>query len=378
MQLSAIKYMESFARNRKDVISLSQGVPFFQSDDAIRKSVVEAILSDKVDKYADPQGLLPLRNAIHTRLLGEHMQYDPDEIIVTAGAMEGLSACVLALTNPADEIIIPTPSYTAFFNLSDVAHLKISMVPLAEKAGWSLDLDLLKKAITKQTRAIVVCSPNNPTGSIYQKETLKEICSLAKSKNIFVILDETYRNMIYDSENLYTPAMEDKYKDIIIRVVSMSKDFALTGWRIGYIHADRSIITRILPVHDVLVNCAPVVSQYAGLAALQNERRIITEHQRILKDQREIMGLYLAKLREYLDFVMPMSAYFYFVKVYGLTDDVSFCMDLLEKNRVAVVPGSDFGQGGEGHIRLCFGRKKDDIIEGMERLTAYFRRNGSI
>ncbi len=373
MTLNAIKQMETYARYNPHVVSLSQGIPYHPSDNAIRLAVIEAMQENKVDAYSDPQGILQLRQKISEMLLTEDMQYSTDEILITAGATEGLMAVILSLLTPLrNEVIIPTPSYSAYYKIVESAKGKPVFLPLNESNGWNLDILLLEKSITKKTAALLLCNPNNPTGSIYSKEELTEICTLAKKKNIIVILDEVYGNMLFDNNDMYTPSVNDEFKETIIRVVSFSKDFSLTGWRVAFLHSHRKVTQKILPIHDALVNCAPVISQYAALAALENRKRILENNKIIYAENRELMQKYLDNLENYLSYQLPKGSYFFFPRLLKEQSSVAFCYELLEKEQVAVVPGNDFGPGGENHIRLCFGRSKEDIIKGMERLTRYF------
>jgi aspartate/methionine/tyrosine aminotransferase len=372
MTLNAIKQMETYARYNPHVVSLSQGIPYHSTDNAIRLSVVEALLQNKVDAYSDPQGLLLLRNKISEMLLEDNMQYNEDEILITAGATEGLMATILSLLSAwKTEIIIPTPSYSAYYKIVESAKGKPVFLPLKEENGWSLTMQDVKKSISKQTAAILLCNPNNPTGTLYSKEELLSICSIAKQKDIKVILDEVYGNMLFDNAELYTPCVLGHLKETVIRVVSFSKDFSLTGWRVAFLHSDKKVIQRILPVHDALVNCAPVISQYAAVAAIENKERTLTSNETIYTENRALMQRYLDRLHDYLAYQTPKGTYFFFPRFLEKQNSTSFCLQLLEKEHVAVVPGSDFGPGGEYHIRLCFGRKKEDIIKGMEGLTRF-------
>ncbi len=300
------------------------------------------------------------------------MQYSDDEILITAGATEGLMATILSLlTSQQDEIIIPTPSYSAYFKIVESVRGKPVFLPLNENNGWNLDIFLLEKSITKKTAALLLCNPNNPTGSMYSKKELLEICVMAKKKNVMVILDEVYGNMLFDNNELYTPCVTDEFKETIIRVVSFSKDFSLTGWRVAFLHSHKKIIQKILPIHDALVNCAPVISQYAAFAALENRKRILKNNKAIYTENRELMKKYLDSLANYISYQVPKGSYFFFPRLLKEQSSIAFCLKLLEKEQIAVVPGSDFGPGGENHIRLCFGRSKKDIIKGMEGLTRY-------
>lgn len=364
--------MENYARYNEGIISLSQGIPYMNSENIIREDVFSAISSNLVDKYSDPRGVIELRNIISKSLSEEKMNYSSDEIMVTAGAIEGLSSVFLSILKKSkNEVIIPTPAYSAYFRIVKMAGGKALPVPLNEIRNWELDLKLLKKTISKRTAAILLCNPNNPTGSVYSRETLIELAKLAKELKIFLIVDEVYKNMIFDDADFYTPATEKEFKKNVIRVVSFSKDFSLTGWRIGYLHSDISVIEKILPVHDSIVNCAPVVSQYAAISAIKNQNEILANNLEIYKKHRLLVAEYLDRLNGMISYTMPKGSYYFFPKLKGINNTQAFCMDLLKTAKVAVVPGSDFGPGGEGHVRICFGRREENLVAGMERFSNY-------
>lgn len=366
--------MEMYARYNPEVVSLSQGIPFRHSDFRIRYSVIEALLQNKVDFYSDPQGMLLLREAVSLSLEEEGMRYTPEEILVTAGVTEGLTATFLTLLTPQrNEVLIPTPSYSAYFRIVQIAKGKSVSIPLDESRGWELDRDFLEKNISKRSAAILLCNPNNPTGSIYSRKTLQQVCQIALKYNLFVIVDEVYKNMLFDDVDFYSPATESSFKENLIRVVSFSKDFALTGWRVGFLHTQSKLLSKILPVHDALVNCVPVISQYAAMSALANQESILAENKVIYTKQREKMKFFLDQMQDKFTYTLPKGAYFFFPRVLQEKNVANFCKELLYKANVAVVPGSDFGLGGEEHIRLCFGRREEEITQGMERITQYIR-----
>ena len=376
MALSAIKQMEELARNMPDVISLSQGIPSSPSDTVIRESVINAIRSNMVDKYSAVAGLPELRELISNKLKENGMIYRAeDEIIVTAGAMQALSATIFALTKPGDEIIILTPTYSYYRRIAELASLTIKNLVLQEHNKWKIDFDVLQKMITKRTKILVMCNPNNPTGSVLSKKEMIHIGMLAQTYGFTIISDDVYQSLYFGEGRLPSIAEDENLRKHIVRIVSLSKDYSLTGWRIGFLHADKSVVSKILEAHDLLINCAPVVSQYAGLVALKNSERITQESLRKFSEHRMLMGNYLETLRDHLDFQWPDGAYYFFPKIMGVTNSVKFCIDLLNNARLSTVPGSEFGEGGEGHIRLCFGKSKEEIIEGMDRLKNYLVYN---
>lgn len=374
--LSTIKKIEMAAQKLPGTISLAQGTPSLRSDNIIREEVIKAIKNNKADKYSPVAGLVELRCLISDNLTKSGMDYDvEEEIIVTAGAIEALSATLLSLINAGEEeeIIILTPTYyTNYREICRMAGATAIEVILDEEKDWSLNINELKSKITKKTKGIIICNPNNPTGSILSKNKLLEIGDLARKKALLLIFDDVYQNLYYKKEKVFCLARESRFKDNLIRIVSLSKDFALSGWRIGFLHGPKRLVSKILPVHDNLINCAPVVSQYAAIAAIKNKDRIISENIKEYTKRKSIMEELLSGMSRFLSFTPPKGTYYFFPKIFGVNNTLDFSINLLKKNRIATVPGSEFGPGGEGHIRLCFGRPEKDIVNGMKRLKQYF------
>ncbi|MFA5933352.1 MAG: pyridoxal phosphate-dependent aminotransferase [Microgenomates group bacterium] len=353
-------------------VCLGQGTPYLDSDQAIRKFVIKAINDNKVDKYTDSQGVLGIRELISKKLKEEGMEYNPEEIVLTTGALETIHCIFLSLQkykNP--EVLIPVPTYFRYFELAKLAGVNLIPVPLNEEKNWDLDIDLLKQKITPNTKAILICSPNNPTGNIIPKDKILEVCKLAKSKNIKVIMDDIYSTFCFEGK-LFNPATKSEFKDTIIRVVSFSKTYSLTGWRIGYVHSDIKNIQPIFDMHSTISICAPAVSQYAGMGALLSGERIAKETFEIYKMNRTLMGDCLEKMPQ-LEVAWPQGGYYFFPKIKGLKNDVIFCRELKRQQNLTVSPGSSFGSGGEGHVRICFGKSESDIKEGMKRLANFLK-----
>lgn len=373
MELNTIKKMERYARQDDSVISLGQGIPALPVHSYIKAQIVAAVQDGVADRYSDPQGLPELRRAIAKRLELDTMHYAPEEIIVTAGAIEALGVALKSVVSEQrKKVIIPTPVYSAYFKLVEIAGGESVEVALNEANGWQLDSDMIVNEVNDTTAAVLLCNPNNPTGTIYSQEDLERICIAAQQKGVCVIVDEVYRNMVYDQEQFYSPATDPNFKDTVIRVMSFSKDFSLTGWRVGYLHASLARIPRLLGIHDTLVNCAPVISQYAALAALEVYDEVIQHNLEIYKKQRQYMADNLKKLSSVFDFVLPAGAYFFFPRIVSGELSQQTALEILGKADVVTVPGYSFGANGEGHLRLCFGRNQENIEQAMNRLITAF------
>ena len=390
LQLSVIKQMELRASRYPDVVSLAQGIPGFDTPECIKRRVKLALNRGVVSKYSLSPGLPELRELIELSLARENMFYDwQKEIIVTAGAIEGITAAILAITSQGDEVIIPSPTYTSYREVINLAGCKPVYVPLDEARGWAFDLDKFESAITEKTKAIFYCNPNNPTGTIYTRDQLMGLAKLAEKHNLFIICDEVYKDFIFANTNEVEPpsggstssarffslAEAPELRKRVIRIFSFSKPYAMTGWRVGYLHSDESIVREILKVHDSLVTCAPVISQYAAMGALEMGESDLEKFVKDFKENRDFACSRLDKLNHIFSYAKPNSAYYVFPKMRtDAKDSWKFALELLDKTQVAVVPGVAFGPNGEGHIRINFGRSKEDVGRAFDRMEALFAK----
>ncbi len=411
LQLSIIKQIELRAAQYPDVISLAQGVPSFDTPRCIKRRVELALNRGVVAKYSLCPGLPELRELIEISLARENMFYDwQKEVIVTAGSIEGITAALLAITEPGDEVIIPEPTYTSYREVICLCGCKPVYVALDEKHGWAFDLEKFKQAITDKTKAIFYCNPNNPTGTIYTKKQLLGLAELAKKYNLYLISDEVYKDFVFANQResnapssvktlagknnrefnktrIFSLAEVPELRKRVIRLFSFSKAYAMTGWRVGYLHSDESIVREILKVHDSLVTCAPVISQYAAMGALEIGESDVKKFNQEYKKRRDLICSRLDKLSNVFSYIKPDGAYYVFPRLrqgFGgqarrsfskggqARDSWKFALDLLEKIQVAVVPGIAFGPNGEGHVRMSFGRSEEDIERAFERMEKLF------
>jgi len=380
LALSPIKAMELEAAALPDVVSLAQGIPSFDTPDEIKAFVVEQMRAGACARYSLSPGLPRLREQIAETLKHDGLSYDPDsEILVTCGSIEALSASLLALFEPGAEVLLPSPSYTSYLSALRLARLEPRFVPLDEDRGFDLDPQLLAHKITRRTRAILIAQPNNPTGTIFSASAIRAMLELAEKHGLLVLSDEVYKDFVYVSEPLESPAHWPEFRNRIVRICSFSKAFAMTGWRVGFLHADRKLVSRILRAHDALVTCAPVVSQYAALAALEHGERLVTRFREAFRERRQRMIEHLDSMPAIFDYQTPKASYFAFPRI---KDSVPFARDsvrlarlLLHEARVAVVPGVAFGPTGEGHLRLCFARSVEHIDLAFERMNELFSRS---
>ena len=388
IQLSTIKQVELEASKYPDVVSLAQGIPSFDTPEHIKRRVENALKRGVVAKYSLSPGLPQLRELIELSLEKEGMYYNwQKEIVVTAGAIEAITATLMTITEPGDEVIIPEPTYTSYKEVIKLAGCTPVFVPLDEKNNWGFDIETYRNAITDRTKAIFYCNPNNPTGTIYTKEQLLQLGELAQKNNLFLISDEVYKDFVFNGDQIFSLAEVPELRKHIIRIFSFSKAFAMTGWRVGYLHSDESLVQEILKVHDCLVTCAPAISQYAAMGAMEmgdlDRHRLFEDY----RTRKELIEKRLKTLSHVFDFVTPKGAYYIFPRILpsvaekydldiltdnGEIDSWKFTMWLLENTQVAVVPGIAFGPSGEGHIRMNFGRDPEVINKAFDRLDNIF------
>lgn len=379
IDVAATKKIELIAKSYNNVISLAQGIPSFQTAEHIKEAAKKAIDQNLVDKYTSGYGIEPLRGAIARKVERDNdIDVKASEVIVTHGGIEALMAIFLALLDPTNEIIVLTPDYASHLMQLRVAQRGKAPVevPLMETDNdWVLDSARLEKAITAKTKAILICNPCNPTGKVYSQEELKEVARIAVKHNLYIITDEMYEYFVYDGKKHVSIGSFPEVADRTISVFGVSKSYAMTGWRIGYIVANNKIIDQIFKIHDSLVTCPTAVSQYAALAAITGPQDIVGEYKKAFLARRKIVIDTLAKTDK-LELIIPQGTYYAFPKVRDLANDEDFVLRVMTKAKVAVIPGLAFGKGGERHLRLSFGCEEDILREGLRRLVDYLNNMG--
>lgn len=377
VQLSAIKAVEIAASRLEDVVSLAQGIPSFDTPEPIKNYVTERIAEGVCAKYSLSPGLPELRELIAESLLADGMRYDPDgEILATCGAIEAIAATLLAFVGPGDEVIVASPTYASYLPSIRLTGARPRFVALDEDRNFDLDTTSIAAAISNRTRAILLCNPNNPTGTIYSVAQTAALMRLAEQHDLLVITDEVYKDFLYTKEEAGNPARFEAHRDRVVRVCSFSKAYGMTGWRVGFLHGDRRLVDEILAVHDTLVTCAPVVSQYAAIAALRFGAPFIESFRQQFRERRDRVVERLDALDRVFDYQMPNASYFAFPRVKDTVslarDSQALAHDILQRARVALVPGVAFGPTGEAHLRLCYARRPEDIERAFDRLDDYF------
>jgi len=379
-ELSPIKAMEIAASKIPGSISLAQGIPSFQTPPEIKEFVYEKIKQGLCDKYSLPMGLSELREEIALSFQKDSISYDPEkELLITVGSIAGIASTLMALTEPGDEILLPSPTYSSYLGSIHMARCQPKFFELDEERGFDFDIEQIRRSITKNTRLLLYCTPNNPTGTLYSEELTREMIKLAEEHNLYVLVDEVYKDFYYSGEAHFSPAQIPSSHSRLIRVCSFSKAYAMTGWRVGFVAAQANLTAQILKYHDAFANCAPVVSQYAAIAALRHGDEFLKSFVEAYRLRRDYTIERLDHLSLYLDYQIPRATYFVFPRLKDSIplsrDSTRFSYRLLEQAGVAVVPGVAFGPSGESHIRINFGRDQRDLEVGFDRISDFlFKR----
>ena len=373
---SGIRKFFDIASEMADVISLSVGEPDFTTPWHIRQEGINTLETRKT-VYGPNAGLLRLRQAIGN-YVERHLQvtYQPkDEILVTVGGSEAIDLTLRALVNPGEEVLIPQPSFVCYEPLARMAGgVPVPLVTRAEDA-FRLTPEALRAAITPRTKLLVLPYPNNPTGGVMRRSHLEAIASVLRDTDIMVLSDEIYAELTYGEEKHVSIASLPGMQERTILVNGFSKAFAMTGWRMGYACGPKPVMKHIVKLHQFSIMCAPMTAQYAAIEAMENGEEDVIRmrgeydlRRRYLLDRLNGMGL---------DCFEPEGAFYAFPSVQrtGMTSD-EFCEKLLVEKRVAVVPGTAFGDCGQGYLRISYCYSLNHLAEGMDRMEAFLQDHG--
>ena len=371
---SAIRRMLELSMGMEDIVHLEQGEPDFTTPNHILEAAVEAMRKG-FTHYTEINGTLELRQAIAEKLERENgIEADPEkEITVTSGSQEAMFITALGILNPGDEALILDPYYPAYFEDTLLAEAVPVTVPLKEEENYHVNMETLEKRITKKTKMIWICNPSNPTGHVFSKEDLEVIAEVAKRHNLIVFADEIYEKLLYEDSRHTSigslPGMEDR----TITVNGFSKAYAMTGWRIGYIAAEKKLSATLRKLHYYTALCPNSISQKAALAALTGPQNCVQEMVKEYDRRRRLVLNELEKI-EGLSYVKPKGAFYVFPNFSSFEEsDEAMALHLLKNARVVTVPGSGFGEAGKGHLRISYSVSYKQVEEGMKRIKECLR-----
>jgi len=371
MPPSGIRKFFDAASNMKDCISLGVGEPDFQTPWHIRDAGIYSLERGK-SHYTANAGLIELREEICNYLARKFsLNYSANEVLVTVGGSEAVDVALRALINPGDEVLIPEPSFVCYKPCTEMAGGVA--VPIETKAENSFKLtkeDVLSH-ITDKTKLLILSYPNNPTGAIMTKDELAEIVPVIKENNIMVISDEIYAELTYEGKHTSIASFPDM-KDRVVVINGFSKAYAMTGWRLGYAVGNEKIIKVMTKIHQYAIMCAPTTSQFAAIEALKNGDKSIEMMTNEYNYRRKVIVDGFNKLG--LTCFNPQGAFYIFpsIKSTGMTS-AEFCQTLLEKKKVALVPGTAFGDCGEGYLRVSYAYSIELINEALLRIEEFMK-----
>ncbi len=370
---SGIRKFFDIVSEMKDAISLGVGEPDFDTPWHIREEGIYSLEKGRTF-YTSNAGLRELKVEICNYLSRRfEVTYDPDhEVMVTVGGSEAIDIALRAMLNPGDEVLIPQPSYVSYVPCTILANGVPVTIDLEAKDQFKLTKEKLLEKITEKTKVLVLPFPNNPTGAVMTAEELKDIVEIVIEKDLFVISDEIYAELTYGGEHT-TIAAFPGMKDRTVLINGFSKSYAMTGWRLGYAAAPRVILEQMLKIHQFAIMCAPTTSQYAAVAALRDGdkdvdvmRESYDQRRRYLMHAFQEMGL---------ECFEPHGAFYTFpcIKRFGMTSD-EFATRLLREEKVAVVPGTAFGDCGEGYLRISYAYSLKNLKEALGRMDRFIKK----
>ena len=365
---SGIRKFFELIQGRDDIISLGVGEPDFSTPWIMREEAFYH-LEQGHTSYTSNWGLLELRQEIARYLQRYDLHYNPaSEILITIGVSEAIDVVLRSILNPGDEIIICEPCYVSYQPLAALCDTKLVHLDTSVN-GFYPTAEQIKAAITPKTKALMLCSPSNPTGRMIPAAELEKIAQLVQEHQIWVLSDEVYCELVYDDNKHCSIASFPGMKDYTIVLNGFSKAFAMTGWRIGYLCCCKELMDQVYKLHQYSTICAPIMSQYGALEGLRSGWSEVERMRVSYQQRRNIM--YKAFVEMGLDVVEPEGAFYIFPNISstGLTAE-EFATRLIEEYQVAVVPGDVFGAGGAGYIRCCYATDINKIKIALERIAA--------
>ena len=368
--------------NGIDVISFGAGEPDFNTPENIINAAIKAMQEGNT-KYTNVNGILPLREAICKKFKEDNgLIYKPSQIVVSTGAKQSLANVFLAILNPGDEVIVPNPYWVSYPELIRLADGKAVFVESDETSSYKFTKENLEKAVTEKTKAIILNTPNNPTGTIYNKEELIEIAEFAKKYDLIIVSDEMYEKLIYDGESHVSIASvsHDAYERTIV-INGLSKSYAMTGWRLGYCGATEKIAKLMTNIQSHMTSNVCSITQYAAVEALNGPQDKVKEMISEFERRRNYMAKTLEEMNN-LSIIKPQGAFYIMINIdkclgkeingEKINDSMDFSAKLLENEKVAVIPGKAFGL--DNYVRVSYATSMELIEKGLERINKFVNK----
>ncbi len=370
---SGIRKYFDIASEMDDVVSLGVGEPDFDTPWRIREEGIFSLERGRTF-YTSNAGLQELRDEICRYLERKiHVSYDPKkEVMVTVGGSEAIDVALRCMLEPDDEVLVPQPSYVSYVPCTIMADGAPVIVELKNENEFKLTVEDMEDKVTGRTKILVMPFPNNPTGSIMTREDLEPVAEFVKAHDLYVISDEIYSELSYKGEHVSIASLPGMRERTVV-INGFSKGFAMTGWRLGYCCGPEEILSQMIKLHQFAIMCAPTNSQYAAVEGLRNCEEEVEEMRKAYNQRRRFLMHEFKRLG--LDCFEPYGAFYVFpsIKEFGMTSD-EFVTRLLKEERVAVVPGSAFGECGEGFLRISYAYSLEDLKVALGRLENFIRR----
>lgn len=376
MTLTLSEKAKELTEKGEAVISFGTGEPDFPTPEYICEGAVEAIGAGYT-KYDAVAGVKALREAIGKKLREENgLNYDTGQIVVTSGAKSALSLTLEAIVNPGDEVIIPVPYWVSYTEMVKLAGGVPVLVPTTAANLFKLTPEILEKAITPKTKAVMLNTPNNPTGVFYRKEELEALAKVIVDADIYVLSDEIYESFVYTDESpISIAAFGDGIKERTIVINGFSKTYAMTGWRLGYLAAPPDVAAAIIRIQGHTLSHPSTIAQYAGLRALSGQKELVRRIIPLFAERRQEMMTRLDRIPEFT-YTLPESTFYIFANISaligsetGIKSSMDFCMKLLEDQKVVTIPGEAFGM--PEYLRFSFATSLEKIDAGFDRMETF-------
>lgn len=354
-----------------DVVNLAFGDPDFDTPAHVVDAAMDAARAGNTH-YTSNFGIEPLRVAIADEYADAGVSVDPGrEIAVTTGAIQGLSFAIMALADPGDEVVVPTPAWPSYFTQVGVATASLTRVPLERDDDFALDGARVADAIGDETAAVVLSTPSNPTGQVYDRDAIATVVEAAAAHDTWVIADEVYWRLVYD-DTFESIAAQTDYDRVVV-ANSASKTYAMTGWRVGWLVGPEAFVDSMAQLHQAFSTCASSVSQHALLAALEGPQEPIREMQAAYADRREYVLDRIESIPG-IEAPTPRGGFYVFPDVRELGESsLEVASRLVEEAGVVTAPGVGFGAAGEGHLRISFASGMDELATAFDRIEAFAR-----
>ncbi len=368
VEWSGIRIMFALADKIDGVINLGIGQPDFDTPVHIRDAA-KLGLDQGYTRYPPAAGFQDLREAVAKKVEARNkLQADPDsEIFISVGAMQGIFNVMLHLVNPGDEVIVVDPGYDYYSQIRLFGGVPVR-VPAKEQNKFKIDPEDVKKAITKKTKAIILNTPSNPTGAVFERDILEQVAAICKQHEIMVISDEPYEHILFDGNEHVSIGSLEGMKDLTVSIYTLSKSYAMTGWRVGYVVADKAIIAEMEKLMEHMVSGVTAVAQRAALAAISGSQDCVKQMVERYAKRRELVYNGLNSIKG-ISCIKPESTFYAFPNIssFGMSS-WDFAKYMVKEHKVAMVPGSIFGENGEGFVRISFATSSENLEKALAKI----------